>query len=85
MDKEEAPVRHIRAILAAFMVVLMLAASAAPAMASRGDDDFCFWDWSMEFGWFVSCVDDDGFDDGFDHDDFDDGDHHGGSGNSGPG
>jgi hypothetical protein len=72
-------VRRIRAILAAFVATLILAASAAPAMASRGDDDFCFWDWTFEWGWFVSCVDDD-FDDGFD-----DGDHRGGGGNSGPG
>lgn len=75
-DKEVVPVRRIQAILTVFVVVLMLTASAAPAMASRGDDDFCFWDWTFEFGWFVSCVDDHGFDDG---------DHRGGGGNSGPG
>ncbi len=67
--------RRVRAILVAFAATLILAASAAPAMASRGDDDFCFWDWTFELGWFVSCVDDD----------FDDGDHRGGGGNSGPG
>ena len=71
--------RRVRTILVAVVATLILAASAAPAMASRGDDDFCFWDWTFELGWFVSCIDDD-FDD-----DFDDGDHRGGGGNSGPG
>ena len=70
---------RVRTILAVLAAVLVLAASAAPAMASRGDDDFCFWDWTFELGWFLVCVDDD-FDDGFD-----DGDRRGGGGNSGPG
>ena len=77
--------RRIRTILAVLAAVLALTASAVPAMASRGEDDFCFWAWSWELGWFLVC-DDDGFDhDGFDHDGFDDEGHHGGSGNSGPG
>ncbi len=74
--------KRIKAVLAVLAVVLALVASAAPAMASHGEDDFCFWAWSWEWGWFLVCDDDDGFhrDDGFD-----DGDHNGGSGNSGPG
>ena len=71
--------RRIRTILAVLAAVLALTASAVPAMASRGEDDFCFWVWSGEWGWFLVC------DDGFDHDGFDDDGHHGGSGNSGPG
>jgi hypothetical protein len=83
--------KRIRVMLGVFAVVLVLAASAAPALASRGDDDSCFWALDLWWGWFLVCDDFDAFDafddfdDGFHHDDFDDGDHHGGGGNSGPG
>jgi hypothetical protein len=76
--------RRIRAILAVLAVAVALAAGAAPAMASRGGDDFddsCFPVWS-DFWWTWVWVCDD---DGFRHDGFDDGDHHDGGGNSGPG
>ena len=83
--------KRIKVMLGVFAVVLVLAASAAPALASRGDDDSCFWVLDSWWGWFLVCDDFDAFDDfddfddGFHHDDFDDGDHHGGGGNSGPG
>jgi hypothetical protein len=86
--------KRIKVMLGVFAVVLVLAASAAPALASRGDDDSCFWALDLWWGWFLVCDDFDAFyafddfddfDDGFHHDDFDDGDHHGGGGNSGPG
>ena len=77
--------KRIKVMLGVFAVVLVLVASAAPALASRGVDDSCFWVLDSWWGWFLVCDDFDDFDDGFHHDDFDDGDHHGGGGNSGPG
>jgi hypothetical protein len=78
--------KRIKVMLGVFAVVLVLVASAAPALASRGDDDSCFWALDSWWGWFLVCDD---FDEGFHHDDFDDdfddGDHHRGGGNSGPG
>lgn len=74
--------KRIKVMLGVFAVVLVLVASAAPALASRGDDDSCFWALDSWWSWFLVCDD---FDDGLHHDDFDDGDHHRGGGNSGPG
>ena len=55
--------RHIRLTLAMFAVAMTLIANAAPAMARDGGDDDCWWNW----GWFISCDDDEHHNEGDDH------------------
>jgi hypothetical protein len=45
-------VRHIRLVLAMATTMVMMIATAAPAMAQ---DDDCWWIWSIWSGWWLVC------------------------------
>ncbi len=66
--KEAVSMRRVKVVLAVLAMVMVMVASAAPAMAHHNNDgwwDDCNWVFYPWWGWFVVCqVDDDWWDDG---------------------
>lgn len=62
--------RRLKAVLAALAVMVMMLASAAPAMADEWWDNCHWnWNWSWYWGWFLTCdYDDGGWSPGWGHD-----------------
>lgn len=63
--------RRIKSILVVFAMLVVLAASAAPAMADDWGED-CQWYWSPWWGWIAACDQAPWYNSGWGHSGWDD-------------